>query len=238
MIAVRSWGKAATVAALLFLGPTVLAASFNVSPVSVTLDAGAQSGVLEFSNTGNERAAIQVTPVDWRQDAQGNDQYTPTESLIAVPPIFELGPGERQLVRLGLLDESAPGTERAFRLFFEELADETMRNGAAVQMRLRIGVPVFVPGAGDGASLIMESLEAGPSKTRVRLANGGDRHVRLLELAVLDAAGIVLVKLPGGYLLPGMRREFTFEGDMQTADRLQLRTDRSGVSQYALSPLP
>lgn len=238
MIAASPWSKAATVAALLLFAAVAPAASFNVAPVSVALGSGADSGVLEFTNTGSERAAIQVTPVEWRQDADGNDQYTPTGSLIAVPPIFELAPQETQLVRIGLLDQSTQPGERTFRLFFEELPVETERDSAAVRMRLRIGVPVFVGTGRDAATLTVKSIETGESGTRVQLANDGIHHVKLLDLSVLDAAGIEIAKLSGCYLLPGTRREFNFEGDMRAAETLRLRTADSGASEYAIPSLP
>ena len=95
----------------------------EVSPVMLELPAGAASTVLTVANRGTQRAAIQVRGFEWKQSPT-EDPLSPTGALLISPPLFELEPGETQVVRLhsgnGVHDEM---DRRAVACFDQALDD-------------------------------------------------------------------------------------------------------------------
>ena len=67
----------------------------------VDLGAAGKTAVLTLKNTGDTPSLVQADPTQWAQEA-GQDRYAPSDALIVSPPIFELSPGQEQVVRVGL----------------------------------------------------------------------------------------------------------------------------------------
>src|SRR5215467_8358841 len=93
--------------------------SVAVSPVRVQLTDRERAAVITVENQSAVARVYQIETVAWTQSA-GEDVYSPTHDLIAVPPVFQLAAGHKQIVRLGTqLRQSA--REQAFRVFVQEL---------------------------------------------------------------------------------------------------------------------
>jgi len=177
-------------------------AKLAIMPVQIDLSTKKPTSIIRVANDGNTRSIIQIDLVSWQQGKEG-DMYESTEDLLAVPTLFELEPGEKQLIRIGLRKPPEPDNERAYRLYFAEVPDESVPKEGAVRVLLRIGVPVFV----------LPNLPATPAlewkascvKGKLRLAgtNVGNVNTRILglslvrstdkkELAQLKSAGTIL----------------------------------------------
>jgi fimbrial chaperone protein len=203
-------------AALLSCAWPALAGSLQVSPILLEFEPGQQAQGIWLSNTGEAPIRAQVRVKQWSQD--GTDEaLMDTESLVASPPILQIGPGERQLVRIVRLQPGAVATEQSFRLLVDELPAEADR-GQGLQFLLRYSVPVFVlpPGtraaggeAGprpptDLAPLVAELRSNGEGSV-LTLSNAGPQRLRLSQLTRIAADGERSVLVPGllGYVLAG-----------------------------------
>lgn len=202
---------------LLAAAPT-LAGSFTVSPIRVFLDAQKSTTVLKVFNNGAEKVTVQLSAVEWLQDASGLDQHEPTEELVFFPKIVSLEKGEERSVRIGYRGEAPPARERAFRIYAEELP-VSKPGEMSVRMALRIGVPVFVELKKPLQDASIQKLELADGKLLVPVKNGGTAHftVSSIRAAGSSAAGseVFSKEAKGWYVLPGSSRSFTLELSQQ-----------------------
>lgn len=196
---------------LLVASPVSLALS--VAPLKLELTADQAVAALTVRNPGDVEQVFQVTPMRWTQTA-GESHYAPTEALLATPRLFRLAPAATQLVRVGFLD--APGEvreEQAYRVYFDEVPPPD-RPAAGLQVRLRIGVPVFLTPAPVRDALAWR-LAAEGGRERLQLINRGNRHLRLDRWQLTDVQGrLVAETRDRHYLLAGQDRAWTLPGSI------------------------
>ena len=175
--------RAATVVAALFLSLAVRATSVDINPVRVDLAGQNRPAELRLTNTGDAELSVQVDALAWEQDLDGADQLTETDELLAVPPLFTIAPGDRQIVRIGYLGEPPGAFEKSFRLLVTELASPAEQNdgGSGLAMRMRFSIPAFVaPSLGAARGEIeLRDVASVDGRTVVTIANSGTGHVRL-----------------------------------------------------------
>ncbi|MGI9303616.1 MAG: fimbrial biogenesis chaperone [Gammaproteobacteria bacterium] len=217
------------------------AASFQVTPVRVSFERANETTVMQFFNTGDEEASVQVEALAWSQTG-GEDVYSPTEDVVAVPPIFKLKAGEKRIIRVALLHAPDVSKELAYRLFFTELPDPRKTDSpATVRMLLRIGVPVFVApqrksdAAFQWVSVTRDRNENGDQLT-IKLRNTSNFHVQVQQLQALERSGKVITEDGGTYLLPGSTRELVLNIPSQAAvESLRIISDTAEASEHALT---
>src|SRR5208282_1852193 len=117
------------------------AAEFTINPLLVDLDRTNRASEILVRNEGSTQLRMQVQAMNWRQDANGQDQYEPADGLLYFPRTMEIPPGDSRVIRLGV--KAAPVTvEEAYRVFVEELPPAepaTPAPGASLQILLRVG---------------------------------------------------------------------------------------------------
>jgi fimbrial chaperone protein len=235
-------GRAAILAALpfLFLIQVATAASLDVSPIRVKFAAGQRSHVVTVRNTGDDDISVQADPVEWSQDSDGIDVYTPAGTLLVVPRIFTIAPGDEQIVRLGRVSAESGDLEGSHRVFFTELAPSRGAGEApGLSMRLRLGIPVFVaPASEPEPRLDLVSTEQIPEGVAVVLSNQGNVHIQVLDISGHmvgpDQPEAVSARVTA-YLLPGTTRKFALRfGQGAVVSSLSVTTDTAGTVEYAL----
>jgi len=187
MPSLTGWGRAAAAALLFLLAACASAASLDVNPVRIDLAPAARSAELKLTNTSNEALSVQVDVRAWSQDFDGAEQLADTRALLAVPPIVTIPAGERQIVRIGQLGAPAENVEKSFRVLVTELAGARAANGGtALNMRLRLSIPVFVaPVARPVAPDIeVEDVASTEDGTRFTLHNTGNAHAKIERIDV------------------------------------------------------
>jgi len=237
------WGRAAAAALLLSLAAYASAASLDVNPVRIDLAPAVRSAELKLTNMSNEAVSVQVDVREWSQDFDGAEQLADTRTLLAVPPIVTIPPGERQIVRIGQLGAPAEEVEKSFRVFVTELAGaRTADGGPGLNMRLRLSIPVFIapiarPGAAD---LAVENVESSEDGTRVTLHNTGNAHAKIEHIDVLNDgewSALPLETLSSlRYLLPDARARLALPEQHVTA--IRIKAEGGGVWEHAVSALP
>ena len=214
---------------------------FGVSPIRVELDRSVKSAVITVTNDDRRPLAFQVRALQWTQDAEGADRYAETADLVYFPRQLKLAPKESRVVRVGYRAPPAQ-REQAFRLYIEELADQSARDPAqtGVSVTLRFGVPIFLRPATPAAA---GALELPSSGGRALIRNTGNVHFRVnaVRYAAVDAGGKSVAEqtADGWYLLAGVERAYPVKLPREACargsrlraealvDKLELRAERA-----------
>ncbi|MEW6022319.1 MAG: molecular chaperone [Pseudomonadota bacterium] len=203
---------AALVGSVLALGAQ--AASLQISPVSISLRANQAAGGINLQNLGERPVYGQVRVFAWDQ-RNGEDVLTPTDELVASPPIIEVGAKGSQTIRLvrkgGAAAGAAPGNpERTYRLLIDEIPRED-EQASGVAIRLQYSVPVFVAPVDEAAAPNLAwSVLRKDNAWVLRVRNSGALHAQVGAASLVDGAGKETEISKGllGYALAGREREW------------------------------
>jgi fimbrial chaperone protein len=199
----------------LALAPTrAWAASFEVSPVALPLAAGASSGILTITNLGTEAVRLQVTGFAWGQGPDGEIQLTPSEELTFFPALLTLQGGEARKLRVGVKAAQGP-LEKTYRVMIEELPSLTGARPGEVQVRTRMGIPIFLAPTSGGPTERVEGVRVQGRSVHFSLRNGGTSHFVARKLTVVGRSKtgdpIFEINQSGWYVLAGGTRNYAVE---------------------------
>jgi fimbrial chaperone protein len=182
-------------------------AALQVSPVIVNILPSQPATTLTLGNSGDLPIHGQLRLYAWTQ-RDGDNVLTPTEALIASPPIVRIEPGERQIVRLVHVGRKPTHKEQSYRLLVDELPAADTAPGEGVSIRLRYSLPVFVQSSNARAPSLHFDVRMAQGELEVR--NDGERHAQVGATRVVDAAGrsVQLTRGLLGYVLAGQTRRF------------------------------
>ncbi len=189
------------------------AGTFNVSPIRVGLSAQQVTMPLSITNDGDEAVVIQAQAMQWSQE-NGEDVYVATDHILATPPIVTIPAHSKQTIRIGMRKKISPDRELSYRIYLAEVPGAAKEDGIGVQMRLRIGIPVFITGvAATKPDLRWSLIASGPNAGKLKVRNSGNAHAQLADMRLLDiASGQPIARLSApAYLLPGTTLEWPLE---------------------------
>ena len=207
------------ISSLLLSSSLAVASGLQVSPISLSLQARETASGLTLSNTGNDMVHAQVRVYQWLQDEKG-DQLTPSRGLLASPPMIELKPGEKQLIRMIRAKAPPQGTsaiEAAYRVMVNELPIKSATQKTGLQFALSYSLPVFVQPVGvtKTSPQLQWSTHLQPDgkEVKLRVSNTGNGHAQLAGLSFINTAGTSTDINPGllGYVLPGATMNWTLK---------------------------
>ena len=216
----RRIARPVLISSLLLSSSLAVASGLQVSPISLSLQALESASGLTLSNTGNTVVQAQVRVQQWTQDGSG-DQLISSRGLLASPPMVELQPGERQLVRIiraKAPPQGAGAVEDAYRLLVNEVPVKLPENTSGLQFALSYSLPVFVQPVGVSKTTSPQlqwstHLQPDGKAVKLRVSNRGNGHAQLAGLSFTDAAGTSTELYPGllGYVLPGATMNWTLK---------------------------
>lgn len=193
--------------ALFFTLPAT-AAEFSISPVSLQFAPGTRSAVVSISNADTRPLRFQLSLVEWTQDANGADVYTPSDDLVFFPRQLTVRPGDKAVARVGP-KHGVTGIEKTYRLRVEELPEllpETQ--GATLDFTITFAIPVFLGPQEAKSTALIAPMQLQDGKLLATVQNTGQSHFRIEFLEVKGADGYSQ-KLGGWYLLVGSSRQHT-----------------------------
>jgi fimbrial chaperone protein len=208
---------------LLLLAPLASAGNLQVAPILLEFGEGVQAQALWLENSGDQPLHAQVRIQRWTQ-SNSADVLEPSQMLLARPAIVQIGPGQRQLVRvLRPAPFSAGDTqEQAYRLLVDELPATHVKPNQGLNFLLRYSIPAFVLPAGASprepgskAAADTSGLHArwqlDPGLLTLTVHNTGAQRVRLSQLRWLPENGPPIELTPGllGYVLAGQHMQWT-----------------------------
>lgn len=189
------------------------AGGLKVQPVRLELRPERASGLLTISNPSNEPMLVQAEAFAWRQ-VNGEDVLEPAPGVLLNPPIFELPPGGRQLVRVGFRSATPAAGESAWRIWLSQVPEGAPRPEMGeelpqgVRMLFRVSLPLFVTPPGAARAAPEWRLEQG----ELTLANRGARHLQLHDLVFRRDDGARLAQ-DMRYVLPGATARWSLPPD-------------------------
>lgn len=227
---------------LLLSSSVAMASGLQVSPISLSLQAKQNASGLTLSNTGDNAVHAQVRVYQWSQDEKG-DQLTTSRGLLASPPMIELQPGEKQLIRI--IRASAPpsgvgAVESSYRLSIDELPIKSAEQKSGLQFALSYSLPVFVNPVGITKTTPRlqwsYSLQPDGEQMNLRVSNSGNGHAQLADLSIIDDAGDSIDLHQGllGYVLPGATMNWTLKtlpSSMQTSGKFKVMINGTQTTQ-------
>lgn len=178
-------------------------------PVQPVFEPGKSAAALWVENRGKSPAWLQVRVLGWEQ-VEGENRYYEQQDVIGSPPMMQVGPGERQLVRLIRQTPTPEGVEAAWRVILDEVPqNQPSQSGngatrAGVNLQMRYSLPLFSYGSGlspvspqgDSRAAAMQldwRIVQSQGQTWVEIANHGARHVRLTDVVAEGPAGSTTV---------------------------------------------
>ncbi|EGB96171.1 MULTISPECIES: molecular chaperone [Pseudomonas] len=226
--------------------PAGAATSVLIWPIDPVLEADQKAGALWLENRGTEAANLQVRVFAWHQ-GRYQEQFQAQREIIGSPPVANIPPGQKQLIRLTRTGPSPAGQEKAYRIIIDEIPPAIPLDKAgpgttaAIRLQMRYSVPLFVYGEGlwgkadpeggrTGASVGKPQLSWRPvtvqGKPYVELRNTGPVHARLTDV-VLQQGGQRKALAEGllGYVLPGASMRWPAPVALNTGSVLQGRVN-------------
>ena len=200
------------IVALLLAPHAAIASNFTVTPTEVDLSASATSALVTVRNRGKVPLRFEITLVTWSEDERGTMLLNPSAEVTFFPKLVELPAGASRNVRIGINAGTARDIEQSFRLFVEELPDQSAPAANAVALRTKIGIPVFVRPAKPSRTAVLDGVSVEHGKVLTRVRNTGNLHISDDRLSVTgtgpSAASTFTKYGPGWYVLPGATRIF------------------------------
>ncbi|THD71183.1 molecular chaperone [Thalassobius vesicularis] len=168
-------------ASLFTLSALQLSAGTRIDNVVMDVDSRGRASA-EITNISDQRMGYVLTPYEWKID-EGEDIFSETKQFMALPPTFQLGPGETITVRVGFRNPTPAKVERTFRLSVREVPNETAEQGLTFAYNHML--PVYVaPTGGRQPSNIEWSLILREGSWYVRAENKGNSRAVLKSLSV------------------------------------------------------
>lgn len=206
-----------------------LAASLEIDPVRIELSPTHQTVAITIRNSSDQPTTLEIKPVVWAQ-VDAKDVYTPTRELLISPPLVTIPAHGEQVVRAALRRKADPTKELTYRINLQELPAAPTPGATAVQVALRIGLPVFVKPANGKAAPKMEwkLTRQSDGNLNVSFRNPGNGHIQITDFSLLNpgSAGIVAEEQGASYILAGQAREWqlkTNPAEKIAGNRLRLK---------------
>ena len=200
------------VATLLVAPPTAAASNFTVTPTEVNLSASATSALVTLRNGGKTPLRFEITLVSWSEDERGTMTLNASSAVTFFPKLVELPGGASRNIRIGINAGLARDVEQSFRLFIEELPDQSTPVPNAVALRTKMGIPVFVRPAKPTRTAVLDGVSVENGKVLTRIRNTGSLHINVQTISVrgtgASATPTFTKEGPGWYVLPGATRIF------------------------------
>jgi len=179
------------------------ASDLRVAPVIVEPLAGARTSSITLSNGEAHPVKAQIRVQRWTQE-NGQDVLSPTEDVVASPPLATLKPNEQYLIRVVRVAKLPPQGEESYRVLIDEIPDSAAVQPGSVKLVLRQSIPVFFSDAPQRAPKVDWNVVRDESQLWLTGRNTGDRRIRLSDID-LNASGTPVYMHAGllGYVLPG-----------------------------------
>ncbi len=186
------------------------AANLQISPVTINFRAEQTAAGISLQNLGDTPVYGQVRVFIWDQ-ANGEEALTPTQELVASPPIVQIAGKASQTIRLVRTNATPTDTERTYRVLIDEVAGDDSQVASGVDIRLRYSVPVFVATPNNAAPEPLSwTFYRKDGAWMLKVVNGGRMHAQIGAMSVTNKAAKEFAISKGlfGYVLAGRTREW------------------------------
>lgn len=199
--------------AVLLLAPfDAHASNFTIAPTEVNLSASATSALVTLRNGDKSALRFEITVFKWSEDEKGAMRLEPSADVTFFPKLIELPAGASRNVRIGISPNVARDVEQSYRIFVEELPNQSAPAANAVAIRTKVGLPVFVRPAKPVRTAVIESVSVAGGSVLTRIRNTGNLHINVESISVKGTGASNAASFSkdgeGWYVLPGALRIF------------------------------
>ncbi len=219
---------------ILFFYNLSFSAEWRISPIKIELAPGEKSASITVFNEDKAPISFQVKAMEWTQDHNGKDIYTVTGDIIFFPKVFTVEPAKERLIRIGVKNIN-PQKEKTYRLFVEEIPSEEAKEGVAVRIALRFGIPVFIKPLKEEIKWEIKKKAVEKGTFILEIENTGTQHFYLNYIRLTGKGKenpqkeVFSREIKGWYILSGTKRVFQEkidDCDKISSINLQVVTDR------------
>jgi fimbrial chaperone protein len=222
------------------------AASFQVDPVNVTINAKDTSALLAVRNLGDETVRVQISVFSWRQTLAGEVDLGPTHDLVFFPSLLTLAPREVRNIRITTASPAliaSATVEQTYRLIVEELLPVVKASIPTTTVRVltKMSIPVFLQPPAIQAIPHVEKLSVQGHTATFVLTNAGKTHfmARKVRLYVSTPNGQTLfdTTVGGWYVLAQGTRAYEIQLPAAACANgagitVEVDTDQGGAKQH------
>lgn len=199
-------------AALLLAARPADAANFTVTPTEVNLSTSQTSALVTLRNRSKSPLRFEITLFKWSEDERGKMILEPSADVTFFPKLVELAGGASRNIRIGINAGVSRDVEQSFRIFVEELPDQSTPAANAVAIRTKVGIPVFVRPVKPTRTAVIDGVSVENGRVLTRVRNTGNLHINVESLSVKGTGAASAPTFskdgPGWYVLPGAMRIF------------------------------
>jgi fimbrial chaperone protein len=198
---------AASLGALL-AGGAASAQSLTVLPVNIELGPGQLATTLTVLNQGTAETSVQIRALLWSQ-SDGVETLTPSDEVLASPPIATIPAAGSQVVRL-VLRHPPKGHEATYRVLLDQIPPPAAPG--TVRIALRLSIPIFAEPETRALPHVRYRVETDAGKAYLIASNDGGSHDTIRDI-VLTANDGGALKLGGAspYILAGATSRWRIE---------------------------
>jgi fimbrial chaperone protein len=188
--------------------------TFSVDPLIVKLNGQTNNVVLTVTNPMTKDISFEIKAFAWDQSPpNGEMALTPTTDVVIFPPLVTVKARTTQRVRVGTT--LAPGAiEKPYRIMIEEMPSAAAPSGSQVNVRTRIGIPVFIEATNPALSGRIDSVSVNGRAVSIVLSNTGNTHAVVDNIIVRGMTGpdqlVFEDSLEGWYVLAGKKRTWVY----------------------------
>jgi fimbrial chaperone protein len=184
------------------------AQSLRVSPVTIDLPVSIRSSILTVANDSRKPITVQARILHWTQD--GADILEKTSNVVVSPPIFTLGPGTSNVVRVVRVSPEPVTEEETYRVLLDEVPSREKIQAGGLVIVMRQSLPVFFSGMDAKTGSVSWTATRRNNKLVLQATNSGQKHLKLTMLQVTDDKAEPIAKIEGlaGYVLGGQSRSW------------------------------
>lgn len=212
------------------------AQSIAVLPVSIQMLPGQQATSLTVINQGDVESAIQVRAFVWTQ-VDGKEQLTPSDDILASPPLATIAPGAIQVVRL-VLRKPVPDRESTYRILLDQIPPAAAPG--TVRIALRLSIPVFAAPATRVAPHLAFHIERSGGQSYLVAVNSGTAHNTLRNIALTrsDGSNVSVETGASPYVLAATTRRWTISSERLPAPGGALHLTAQGIDRDITETVP
>lgn len=226
---------------LVGFGTNIFAASsILIWPLGQTIEDTDKATSLWIQNNDKQSVFLQIRVLKWQQQ-DGEESLVEQTEIVASPPVAEVQPDKKQLIRLVKNINIPANTENAYRVLIDEIprADvksENISQGYGVAFQMRYSVPLFVQGNNiwtnqdyrkprdiNKATLpvLDYKIQNKEGKSWLVITNKGEVHARLAKVFFKQNNQVYTVS-DGllGYVLPNRSMSFAIPASVKTTGTL------------------
>lgn len=194
-------------AAFALMCGTAWGGSFTVNPVRIFLGPQDRATALTIVNEGDAPLVLQTEMYRWSQTATGQEELTPAEEVVLSPPIIQLGPKARQVVRLARVSPINSPVQQTFRVIVREVPDAAaVAASDQTPLALAVSLPIFITPRGAKAKLVCELRRGEGTATVMQCENTGNAYAQIRQVTLSRGSQELFQTDTGVYVLHGTKR--------------------------------